>query len=160
MFIVWNILYYHFGEISYTEKSPIDVYSPESDIDLSEMKSCLSSSDDYRLTSVNAYEVIPVELPENLNPLYWIDRYIRFQYLWGIKGAKELPIAWQIKLLDFSESARNACVKLLRTKKFRSDFRQSLYNQLTSWLNDDNPKYDTPFSNRQWDCLLRFEPKY
>ena len=30
----------------------------------------------------------------------------------------------------------------------------SLRSQLEAWLNDPQPKYDSPFSRKQWDALL------
>lgn len=48
------------------------------------------------------------------------------------------------------------CVKLLATKKFRSEFRKSLCNQLIAWLLENEPKYASPFSPKQSEYLLPF----
>lgn len=43
----------------------------------------------------------------------------------------------------------DGCAKLLKTQKFRSAFRQSLCDQLKAWLEDDEPVYPYPLSERQ-----------
>lgn len=47
----------------------------------------------------------------------------------------------------------DACLNLLKTKNFRSEFRKSLRNQLEQWLLDDQPKFSVPFSDRQSSFL-------
>jgi len=42
-----------------------------------------------------------------------------------------------------------ACVTLLKTKKFRSTFRESMARQIKEWLTDQNPKFPSPLSPRQ-----------
>lgn len=42
-----------------------------------------------------------------------------------------------------------ACVTLLKTKKFRSTFRESMARQIKEWLTDPNPKFPSPLSPRQ-----------
>lgn len=56
------------------------------------------------------------------------------------------------------QELRLACVDekvvpLLKTKKFRSEFRQSLANQVREWLNSTNRTFDTPLSFRQLSYL-------
>jgi hypothetical protein len=46
-----------------------------------------------------------------------------------------------------------ACVKLLNTKAFRSEFRASLCTQIKKWLMDDNPAHATPLSYKQRQYL-------
>lgn len=55
--------------------------------------------------------------------------------------------------LGHSSDHYEACVKLLRTRhsnRFRSEFRRNLAEQLYTWLVDDEPKYTSPFSRKQW----------
>lgn len=47
-----------------------------------------------------------------------------------------------------------AIARLLKTKKFKSTFRQSLRDQVVTWMNDPNPKYARPLSANQLGCLL------
>lgn len=49
----------------------------------------------------------------------------------------------------YNDSEAYIIKKLLRTKKFRSHFRESLAKQIRSWCRDKNPKYKTPLSYNQ-----------
>jgi len=44
---------------------------------------------------------------------------------------------------------QDAIWRLLRTKKFRSDFRQKLAQTIRVWVADENPKYPKPLSAKQ-----------
>ena len=54
------------------------------------------------------------------------------------------------------EPLTEACTLLLKTQQFRSEFRRSLRDQLVRWIRDEKPRYPSPFSSRQIDCLMRF----
>ena len=54
------------------------------------------------------------------------------------------------------EPLTEACSSLLKTQQFRSEFRRSLRDQLVRWIRDEKPRYPSPFSSRQIDCLMRF----
>jgi len=63
------------------------------------------------------------------------------------------------RLISFSNGQGRvycACRKLLAAN-LRSEFRKSLAAQLRAWLAEESPKYKSPFSDRQWASLLRFE---
>lgn len=47
----------------------------------------------------------------------------------------------------------NGVHKLLCVKKFRSEFRKSLRDQVEAWLRDPNPTYDFPLSPKQTSYL-------
>lgn len=42
----------------------------------------------------------------------------------------------------------------------RSQFRLSLKKQVIQWLNDDNPRYDSPLSPNQFNAMLQYYKKY
>lgn len=42
---------------------------------------------------------------------------------------------------------------LLKVKKFRSKFRESLANQVRTWLDESNPDHPTPLSKKQMEYL-------
>lgn len=44
-------------------------------------------------------------------------------------------------------------MRLLTTKKFRNPFRASLADQVRKWVNDKNPKYYKPLTNRQMQYI-------
>jgi len=60
------------------------------------------------------------------------------------------------RILKMTLAERSAVCGLLRVQQFRSTFRRDLRAQLETWLNDPDPQYLSPFSRRQWACLLRF----
>ena len=53
------------------------------------------------------------------------------------------------KAYEDDKDAFFKCLTLLKTKKFRSNFRKSLCEQLRNWLEDECPQYSHPFSNKQ-----------
>ena len=61
----------------------------------------------------------------------------------------------ELKKLRRTYSGRiyDGCWDLLKTKKFRSKFRESLATQLREWLSNPAPKYNKPFSWRQEECV-------
>ena len=111
--------------------------------------------DDWRPMSAKKYEIREVELPDWLSVSEYCsrvksDREALVTQLSGLTGKQALA------LIDLDIEKRAVCVKLLETKKFRSSFRQSLRDQLDRWIDDAEKKYDSPFSWKQWSCLLRY----
>lgn len=151
-----QILCQHTGEISYTRKDPVAVYV-EGAVDLTETVSCILSSDDWRLVSVAKWEIRSVELPDWLAPEEWIRNTVKWKYAWGMGVDVNWPEAWQRGLAGLEGSeAKLVCAKLLKTKTFRSAFRQSLRDHLVAWLETpaDQRQYGSPFTTRQWECLM------
>jgi hypothetical protein len=148
---------YHFGEVSYTSKDIISAFDPANPPDFTKTKTCIVSSDDYRLTQVQAYGTIEIEIPDWLDPTEYISNRFEYRDLWshGISIDASEPV--QRSLLGMHGDYVKACAKLINTKIFRSSFRQSLYNQLMAWINtpEDKRRYDTPFSSKQWQCIDR-----
>ena len=152
-----TLLYAHMGEISYTPMSPVAVYE-EGMVDLEETKSALYSSDDFRLTTVKKYDTGAVWLPDWMEPEEYLNNMTSWKWAWGMGANPEWPAIWQRSIAyDIEEEAKILVViKLLKTKNFRSSFRQSLRNKLEDWLNTprEEREYDSPFSYKQWDALL------
>ena len=147
-----KLLAEHFGEISYTKHRPIAVWKGQ--VDLNETKIALLSHDDWHRVEVPRYKIIEVELPDWLDPEEYIRDQISWEWLWRLGTPKEWPKSWQRGLLKLETSAQKlACIQLLKTKKFRSTFRESLRDQLVAWLEGDS-EYPSPFSPRQWEALL------
>jgi hypothetical protein len=149
-----QILCQHTGEISYTSKDPVAVWAGQ--VDLTEQQDCILSSDDWRPVSVPKWEVREVTLPDWLSPEGWIRDSVYWKYCWGSGVDREWPEGWQRGLLRMNTAERLACVKLLKVKTFRSEFRASLRDQLEKWLEtpSDLRQHNSPFSTRQWDCLI------
>jgi hypothetical protein len=149
-----QILCRHTGEISYTAKDPVAIFTGQ--VDLEETTTCILSSDDFRLVSTKLWEVRSVELPDWLSPEEWIGSTVQWKYTWGFGVDTSWPESWQRGLKNLCTTMRLACVKLLKVKNFRSKFRESLRDQLVTWLETapESRQFDDPFSRRQWDALL------
>lgn len=149
-----QILCRHTGEYSHTAKDPVAVWAGQ--VDLSEKHQCILNSGDWRPVTVDLWEVREVELPDWLTPEEWIRDRVAWKYTWGLGVDPEWPEAWQRALKGLDSAETLACVKLLKVKKFRSDFRASLREQLERWIeaSPDERKYDSPFSYRQWNALI------
>ncbi len=151
-----QILYKHTGGNSDTAKSPVAVW--EEQADLSEQIRCCLNWDDNRIMPTDKWAVHEVALPDWLRPEEWIQQTVAWTWAWGLGMASAWPERWQRAIVysDWSEAERLAVIKLLKVKKFRSSFRQSLRDQLESWLDTlpDERKYDSPFSHKQWQALV------
>ena len=153
-----TIIFKHTGEISYTPRTPYAV-APRPDLDLSATKTALASSDMWQPVEVDLYETGEVELPAWLDPETWIANPTVWKWTWGFGADKAWPEAWQRFLAYQTKgngAAKLACVKLLKTKKFRSEFRASLRRQLETWLDtpEEERRYESPFSPKQWHALI------
>lgn len=153
-----QILCRHTGEYSSTSKDPVAVWSGQ--VDLSEKHDCILNSDDWRPVTVDKWAVREVTLPDWLSPEEWIGDWVGWKYTWGMGVDTEWPEAWQRALKKLDTVERLACVKLLKVKNFRSEFRQSLRAQLEQWLAGLRPTYGSPFSPRQWEVLIQYGLKY
>ena len=60
---------------------------------------------------------------------------------------------WFIGAPSGSEATFEAVIRLLATRKFRSDFRASMAKQVRSWLSEQSHRYETPLSRKQLACL-------
>ena len=56
------------------------------------------------------------------------------------------------KLVRLGVAKFDILYTLLGTKKFRNQFRANLAQQVRDWLKEENPKYPTPLSQRQFEC--------
>jgi hypothetical protein len=151
-----KVLFQKFGENSGTAPDPVRPYV-EGCVDLTKKTTCCLSFDDDRPVEVNLYEVHDVTIPSWMTVEEWISDSIQWKYTWGAGVDPTWPEAWQRGLHRFGTvEARLAAVKLLKTKKFRSDFRKSLHDQLVAWLETpaDQRQHRSPFSGRQWEVLL------
>jgi hypothetical protein len=157
MLVTRKILFKQLGENSTTPRDPVGVVTDESKVDLEATTTCCLSFDDNRLVPKKLYSIGEVTLPDWLDPEEWLHDQTAWKWLWGLGADPNWPEAWQRGLLRLGSSAnRLAAIKLLRVKKFRSEFRKSLRGQLETWLETprEDRQYDSPFSFRQWDCLV------
>ena len=114
-----------------------------------------ASWDDNRLVEGKIFEIRELVLPDWMDEETYLKEYIRCNSI--IIQAEEIENMnqkWFHRIVELNESIREIIFTLLRTKKFRSAFRESLKNQLVEWLNNDNPEYSLPFSDKQLNCLI------
>ena len=129
----------------------------ETSVDLNETVTVCFSSDNDLLVKKNRFEVLEIEIPDWMTPDEWIRDSVGWKYTWEAGVDPKWPEEWQRGLHRFREtSKRMACVQLLTTKNFRSDFRRSLRDQLVDWLETavEFRQYDEPFSRKQWAALI------
>ena len=95
---------------------------------------------------------IPGWMPED----YYIRNYIHLRSFWGMIP-KTTKRAWHQKLFTIYKDGDAYGVyliyTLLKVEKFRSTFRQSICDQVVTWLDDPDPKYSFPLSARQRQSL-------
>lgn len=142
----------HFGENSNTEHSPVCEYRPGS-VDLTETVTRCYYWDDDRPVSIRRWQVRRVEIPAWMSLGEWLRSYIPLKYLYGRGADPSWPAEWQRRLMMLGGEAQLVCSKLLATKSFRNPFRAQLRMQLVVWL-EGRSEYDSPFSGRQWECLM------
>ena len=147
-----SVLYIKAGENSTTPATPMAAWREQVDLSTTAVY-CLSAEDD-QLVSRPKYEVHEIELPSWMTTNEYCLNYISWKYLWGCGADPEWPEEWQRLLINGRTAEKLALIQLLKTKKFRSEFRMGLRDQLVTWLNDTERRYASPFSPKQWDTLL------
>ncbi len=145
------------GEISYTPPSPLREFVPGQDDDLlKEIGNFILSSDDFRGVTGNKYEVHTVVLPSWMTVSEWTTHLVSWKYLWACGADPTWSREVLYSLMPMSTAEKVACIKLLKTKTFRSSFRAGMAEQLKTWINTpaEERKYRSPFSGRQWDSIV------
>ena len=147
------------GENSTTERDIVAPWTGQ-DVDLSAQVMCCLCYDDDRLVPVWKYGFRWVDLPDWMD----LDRYpgwcVHWSYLLAHGADPEWPESWLMGLMFMrGDAARVAICKLLRTKKFRSAFRQSLRDQVVAWLETprEDRKHASPLSERQVQPLIQWD---
>jgi hypothetical protein len=166
-----NILFQHTGECSTTAKDPAgEVLAWDGSgaawchlcgehqprlINLTETVPTIYNSDNWIHCTSEKWEVVE-DVPEccGMEPRQWCQRHVEVRYFVGNGGNREWPRQWFDRIVAMGEAAKFATIGLLNVKNFRSEFRRSLRDQLEAWLNDPSPRYNSPFSERQWGSLI------
>ena len=162
-----KILLQHLGENATTAHDPVaEVLAQDGNtvtarsgdktytVNLTDQHTCCMNSGWDMLTTVDKYAVGEVAVPDWMTCAEYLRQQVHFKYYLGFGGQLTWPRQWFYRLMALGEAARYAAIKLLNVKKFRSPFRMSLRSQLEAWLNDAEPRYKSPFSERQWQALL------
>lgn len=161
--ITHRILTQHQGENATTPHSPIAVALAVSEdgryvthdkgvADLRKQVSRCIAWDFDMPTLIEEFGLTDVTLPEWLSPAEWLRNTATWKWLWGFGADGEWPESWQRGLLRLENVQRYAAIKLLKTKSFKSAFRQSLRDQIVAWLETppEARTHRTPLSPKQW----------
>ena len=100
------------------------------------------------------YRIVEINLPAWADARRWYESY---EYRARCRAIEELPDKDNPRyavLAELSMVECEACVALLKVRKFRSPYLASLREQLERWL-DGQRQHSTPFSPRQLDSLVR-----
>ncbi len=154
-----KILFVRYGENITTELSPLKPYNEETDRALLEVtdRYCFSY-DDNRLVTENKYELREIDLPDWLSTEDYTARsnYFKWNFILAYTDLCEKLQEKTYKIYPLEFWQISALGNLFKVKSFRSDFRRSVFNQVCDWLSQDNPKYRSPLSDRQWSAIGRF----
>lgn len=166
-----RLLLKHNGEVSHTKRSPFaEVLSVSGKsvvarnargevfhADLTEKKMALVNHDFWQQVPVDLWEVADVEVPDWVEASELLNStslQVGLKWLEGFGADLDWPETTLRWLMSQDEARKLAVVTLLKTKNFRSNFRQSLRDQLDKWLQNPESGYASPFSPRQWECLV------
>lgn len=145
----------HDGEFMYTRKQVIEEYNECKHKELlNELTTVIVNNDNWMEVKVNKYAIVEKQLPDWCNADYYLQNEIKLTYYFGFGAQQTWSKTYFEKITKLSGVNQFACIKLLNTKAFKSEFRQNLCNQLVAWLNNDENKYETPFSDKQFSCLV------
>lgn len=150
--MIHQVVFEHLGENATTDHDPICALADFAG-DLNAVVTRCMSSDNDMAAQVTRYQVRDVLLPDWLPVQEWLCNNISWAYMWNRGVDPSWPEAWQRKLITLSAISQLVSVKLLKTKKFRSNFRQSCNDQLQAWLGGTS-NFPRPFTDRQLDYLV------
>jgi hypothetical protein len=154
-YVTHDILYRHCGENAPTAPTPHALYEHGA-VDLAETRTACAQFDDDRLVSVKKWTVRRVTLPEWMTVKDFCHHgFIRLRYLEAFDVPLDWPAAWLDLVSSVGDDRKLGLVKLLKTKSFRSKFRQDMFDQIKEWLttDPDSRKYDSPLSPAQWRAI-------
>jgi hypothetical protein len=141
-----------YGEYVYTPRDIYAVYTGQ-DYDVNEDAGCIRGYDSWQHAPKKMWAVEEIEIPEWMTPEEYIAREHAWKWYTKIGGTEDMGKQAFEKLTRITNGAlRLACVKLLKTKTFRSEFRKSLKNQLLNWI--EKGEYALPFSWKQEKALV------
>jgi len=154
-----EIVYHNNGLLSYSNKHPYKTFEDfkKGTEDLDQLRDYNYSSDDFRIKQKKCFDLRNIELCETLNIDFFMNNSIKinyFEYMIKIikkKGLNLLNCNEYIRFLRLYSKDSFVCFISLKLylSNPRSDFRKSLKKQLNQWLNEEDPKYDIPFSVKQ-----------
>lgn len=139
-----------------TPPSPVREFQPGDEELLKITEKFCIGFDNNMLVESPRFTVLEVDLPEWLETDVWCDNFIRWNRLLSNKNLISKFGEKSVRFIDYPGNCLEAIESLCKTKKFRSEFRKSLFEQLISWMEQEPPVVLSPFSERQWAALLKY----
>lgn len=112
-------------------------------------------------TQVHKYSERTVIVPDWMTENLWKEYHIDYKYIIGLTDIEpdKLSRTWFDKLRRLNESYRYFIGWVLG-KKTANPFMTSIREQIINWLDDEQSKYGTPLSPKQWEVATRYCPLY
>jgi len=109
--------------------------------------------------TVNKYKVRTHDLPAWMDEKTYLDNHISLKFLIGLSNLSPEEIKEQhfYKLIQLGENYQ-FFLGWIKTKK--GSFIESIREQINAWLDDPEPKYPQPLSQRQFEAATKFCPLY
>lgn len=104
-------------------------------INLEEEKAYCIHWDNDMLVTAKVYEVRTIIIPDWMTAKDYCDNWIEYKYTYGLGADETWNAQWIKKLCILEGAKRYAAIKLLKTKKFRSSYRENICRGLIEWLN-------------------------
>lgn len=135
----------HYGENLGTSATPIMSLAKalEIGIDLEAKGIFCRSWDDDGLVESNVFSVLTIDVPDHMTEEYYCINHVQIKYLKGygadLNWSKEI---WDGLMALDNGYAQYLIIKILKTKKFRSEVRKNLKERFESWYKDAYAKRD------------------
>ncbi len=95
-------------------------------------------------------KLVEKDLPSWLKSEVYNENKGKFAIVWSLGFPTNIPCG---RILQYPPERIYALAELLKTKKFKSPYRQSLRTQLDEWLENEDSDFVSPFSAKQWGTL-------
>ena len=136
-----------------TAEDYIKVYNPETDAKLLEGTFSYMYQDSDDVITIKTHRVQEEELPDWMTPEEFMEHHENIKILIDM-GFEERFGENIRKLYDLHPDEWSLMMKLSLVKKFRSEFRKSLWEQFLSWMAGNG--YKRPWTLKQVEAATRF----
>lgn len=121
---------------------------------------CLSYDDD-RQVETNLYSETVVNIPDWMTEEYYLNKAIAFHWAIALTGGWAMGLSQKCmtKFLSLEENYTYFIGWLFKGKT-QNQFKLSIRDQVTDWLESESYKYSTPLSPSQFEAASRYCPLY
>jgi len=109
--------------------------------------------------TVAKYKTCTFDMPAWMDEQTFLSNHIQLTFLIGLSGINpdEIQQPHFYKLIGLGEKWQYF-LGWIKTKK--GSFMESIQQQIETWLNDPQPKYPLPLSQKQFEAASKFCPLY